>query len=224
MDSCTQHDVRLDAADGVALAVTLYRPVSEHQAPALIEAMAYCKDDVLERAHYRRLASKFGFAVCRVDLRGTGSSSGDATDEYPPEELDDLNDVIDWAATQLWSTGAVGMFGWSYSGFNAVKPPHGLWFTPPPAVGRRRRRLAQRDGAATSRDLRDRPQHVPADGPSATRPRHARRTTLEHRDSRKSAKFARNHLDLERDVLARTTTCRTEHGLAMAQHPWLSVP
>lgn len=59
--------------------------------------------------------------VCRLDVRGTGSSHGVATDEYPLSELDDLADVINWLATQPWSNGRVGMFGYSYSGFNSLQ-------------------------------------------------------------------------------------------------------
>jgi predicted acyl esterase len=79
-------------------------------------------------SEYERLCEEFGFAVARVDLRGTGSSDGLATDEYPPQELDDLADAIAWLAEAEWSTGRVGMWGTSYSGFNslqaaAIRPP-----------------------------------------------------------------------------------------------------
>jgi predicted acyl esterase len=33
---------------------------------------------------------EYGYAVARVDLRGTGSSEGVATDEYPASEQADL--------------------------------------------------------------------------------------------------------------------------------------
>ena len=69
--------------------------------------------------HYDELAAA-GFAVCRIDLRGTGSSGGIATDEYPDVERADVRDVIVWLAAQEWCTGRVGMFGTSYSGFNAL--------------------------------------------------------------------------------------------------------
>ena len=54
-------------------------------------------------------------------MRGTGSSSGDATDEYPPAEQADLVEVIAWLAAQEWCNGRVGMFGTSYSGFNSLQ-------------------------------------------------------------------------------------------------------
>ncbi len=84
--------------------------------------MPYRKDDLTAsyRDSYVRFADEAGFAVCRLDLRGTGSSGGTATDEYPDAERADLRDVIGWLATQPWSSGRVGMFGTSYSGFNSL--------------------------------------------------------------------------------------------------------
>ena len=54
--------------------------------PCLLEALPYRKDDLTSsyRREYVRLRDEHGYAVCRLDLRGTGSSGGDATDEYPP--------------------------------------------------------------------------------------------------------------------------------------------
>ncbi len=110
--------------DGTRLAADLYLPSGQRRAPVLLEALPYRKDDLTSESHaddYRRLRSEGGFAVCRLDLRGTGSSAGRATDEYPLSELDDLTDVIDWLADQGWSNGRVGMFGYSYSGFNSLQ-------------------------------------------------------------------------------------------------------
>jgi putative CocE/NonD family hydrolase len=59
--------------------------------------------------------------LCRLDIRGTGSSSGLATDEYTAEEHDDICQVIAWLAEQDWSNGRVGMYGTSWSGFNALQ-------------------------------------------------------------------------------------------------------
>ena len=53
--------------------------------PCLLEALPYRKDDLTSSyAEYLpQLRDEYGYAVCRLDLRGTGSSAGDATDEYP---------------------------------------------------------------------------------------------------------------------------------------------
>jgi uncharacterized protein len=108
--------------DGVRLAATLYLPDTDGPWPALLEALPYRKDDVLAKAEqYRRLRDEGDYAVCRVDLRGTGSSEGVAEGEYLPQEQDDLCEVIAWLADQDWSTGNVGMFGTSYSGFNSIQ-------------------------------------------------------------------------------------------------------
>ncbi|MEP9365359.1 CocE/NonD family hydrolase [Nocardioides sp. CN2-186] len=117
-------EVRIRMSDGVELAATLYLPDPESgPQPCLLEALPYRKDDLTSSyaAGYDDLRDRFGFAVCRVDVRGTGSSSGDALDEYQPAEQRDLPEVIAWLAEQDWCNGRVGMFGTSYSGFNSLQ-------------------------------------------------------------------------------------------------------
>ncbi|WP_424533769.1 CocE/NonD family hydrolase [Sphaerisporangium viridialbum] len=108
-------------ADGTRLAATLYLP-ERLPAPCLLEALPYRKDDVTYgyRTEYETLAAEHGYAVCRVDVRGTGSSQGVPEDEYPATEVADLCEVIAWLAAQEWCDGGVGMYGTSYSGFNAL--------------------------------------------------------------------------------------------------------
>jgi uncharacterized protein len=109
--------------DGVRLAATLYLPDSAPPFPVILEALPYRKDDITAYGtpEYRRLRDEGNYAVCRVDLRGTGSSEGIATDEYPSYEQRDLCDVIQWMADREWCTGSVGMYGTSYSGFNSIQ-------------------------------------------------------------------------------------------------------
>jgi predicted acyl esterase len=47
-------------------------------APVVLEALPYRKDDATAsyRPEYERLCGEYGYAVARVDLRGTGSSEG----------------------------------------------------------------------------------------------------------------------------------------------------
>ena len=118
-------------SDGARVAASLYVPDGDGPWPAVLEALPYRKDDDTAgyQVEYERLAAA-GYVVCRVDLRGTGSSEGIAEDEYPAVERTDLLTVIDWLATQAWSTGAVGMYGTSYSGFNAIQ----LAMERPPAL------------------------------------------------------------------------------------------
>lgn len=120
--------------DGTRLAADLWWPPGDRVGrAAILEALPYRKDDLTASSHsddYMRLSAHGGFVVCRLDLRGTGSSGGDATDEYPPVELDDLADVIAWLAAEPWSNGRVGMYGYSYSGFNSLQAA----CTRPPAL------------------------------------------------------------------------------------------
>jgi hypothetical protein len=99
----------------------------------LLEALPYRMDDLTASysSEYVRLCREGGFAVARVDLRGTGSSEGIAEDEYPAQEQADLTEVIAWLAAQEWSTGRVGMYGTSYSGFNSIQ----LAMERPPGLG-----------------------------------------------------------------------------------------
>lgn len=120
----TTREVRIPMPDGIELAATLYLPdPATGPQPCLLEALPYRKDDLTASyaTSYEQLRDRHGYAVCRVDLRGTGSSSGDATDEYPRTELTDLATVIGWLADQDWCDGQVGMWGTSYSGFNSLQ-------------------------------------------------------------------------------------------------------
>jgi predicted acyl esterase len=69
-----------------------------------------------------------GYIVIRVDSRGAGWSPG-FMEPNSPRELEDLYRCIEWAGTQPWSSGKVGMLGISYYARNqwnvaARKPPH----------------------------------------------------------------------------------------------------
>ena len=117
----TRRDEWIPMSDGARLAVTLYLPDSGAR-PCILEALPYRKDDLTAsfRPEYTRLRDEFDYAVARLDVRGTGSSSGRATDEYPYQEQRDLAEVIAWLAAQDWCDGNVGMYGTSYSGFNSL--------------------------------------------------------------------------------------------------------
>jgi len=118
-----REQVRIEMPDGVELSATLFFPdEGEGPWPALLEALPYRKDDVTSTArdYYGTLADA-GYVMCWLDLRGTGSSGGLATDEYTVVERRDLVTVIDWLATRSWSAETVGMFGTSYGGFNSLQ-------------------------------------------------------------------------------------------------------
>ncbi len=123
-DRAGRQEVRLPMDDGVELAATLWLPdPALGPQPCLLEALPYRKDDITSTyaSEYEQLCDDHGYAVCRLDLRGTGSSAGDAIDEYPAREQADLLIVIEWLAAQQWCSGSVGMWGTSYSGFNSLQ-------------------------------------------------------------------------------------------------------
>src|SRR5215216_6406133 len=70
-----------------------------------------------------------GYTWVQVDLRGFGGSSG-CLDWGGPGEQSDVVSAVEWAASQPWSTGAVGMYGKSYDGVTGLigvdKRPAGL--------------------------------------------------------------------------------------------------
>ncbi len=122
--SATEQEIRIPLADGEFLAATLYLPdPGLGPQPCLIEALPYRKDDLTSSYadSYRGLRDNHTFAVARIDVRGTGSSSGDALDEYQEAEQRDLPEAIAWLAEQDWCNGNVGMWGTSYSGFNSLQ-------------------------------------------------------------------------------------------------------
>ena len=91
--------------------------------PALLEYLPYRKHDgTHERdALTHPYLAGHGYAAVRVDIRGSGESEGVLDDEYSQPELDDALEVIAWLANQPWCSGAVGMFGISWGGFNALQ-------------------------------------------------------------------------------------------------------
>jgi predicted acyl esterase len=120
----TRRDAWVPMSDGTFLAISLYLPhESVGPQPCILEALPYRKDDMTSsyRPEYVRLRDEYRYAVARLDLRGTGSSGGRATDEYPEQEQRDLAEVLTWIATQAWCDGNVGMYGTSYSGFNSLQ-------------------------------------------------------------------------------------------------------
>ena len=69
-----------------------------------------------------------GYAIVRVDSRGTGRSPG-YVDPWSPRETQDLFECVQWCGVQDWSNGKVGLNGISYYAMNAwqvasLKPSH----------------------------------------------------------------------------------------------------
>ncbi|WP_437274533.1 CocE/NonD family hydrolase [Sorangium sp. So ce375] len=118
--------------DGCRLAARLWAPegADRKPVPAILEYIPYRKRDGT-RARDEPMHGYFaghGYAVLRVDLRGSGESDGLMWDEYLKQEQDDALEVIAWMAAQPWCDGNVGMMGKSWGGFNclqvaALRPP-----------------------------------------------------------------------------------------------------
>jgi putative CocE/NonD family hydrolase len=111
--------------DGTRLAARIWLPADAESAPvpAILEYIPYRKRD-LTRTRDEPMHAWFaghGYAAVRVDVRGAGDSEGILTDEYAEEEIADGVEVIAWIAAQRWCTGAVGMMGMSWGGFNALQ-------------------------------------------------------------------------------------------------------
>ena len=129
-------DARIRVRDGIHLSANLWLPVPDRDEPdrrfpAILEMIPYGKDNWRRNADVSRgewLAAR-GYALCRMDVRGTGSSEGIAFDEYTAAETQDGYDAVEWLAAQPWCDGKVGMWGISYGGFTSIqvaklRPPH----------------------------------------------------------------------------------------------------
>src|ERR1700683_4667619 len=111
--------------DGVKLAARIWIPANarQHPVPAIWNYCPYFarlftrSDDDAIFPYY----ASHGYACVRVDIRGSGDSQGKPLDEYVKQEQDDGVEIIKWIAAQHWCTGAVGMEGISWSGFNSLQ-------------------------------------------------------------------------------------------------------
>jgi uncharacterized protein len=117
--------VAVPLPDGTSLAARIWVPDSAHShpVPAILEYIPYRKNDlfaVSDHARYGYFAAH-GYAGVRLDIRGSGDSDGVLADEYAPQEQDDAVAAIAWIAAQPWCSGAIGMIGKSWGGFNALQ-------------------------------------------------------------------------------------------------------
>lgn len=111
--------------DGTQLAARMWLPKNslEDPVPAILNYLPYRKRDGT-RARDDPMMSWYaskGYAVLRVDMRGSGESDGHLADEYLEIEQDDAVEVIAWISRQPWCSGSVGIMGKSWGGFNALQ-------------------------------------------------------------------------------------------------------
>jgi len=147
---------RITMDDGLVLRADVYRPVADVRSPAILTYGIYAKGlayqdgyplqwEKMVADHPEILAGSsnkyqnwettdperwvpHGYAVVRVDSRGAGWSPG-LMDPGCPREIEDLCQCIEWAGTQPWSNGKVGLLGISYYAGNqwrvaGMHPPH----------------------------------------------------------------------------------------------------
>ena len=146
--------IRMD--DGVVLRADVYRTPGQEKHPVILSYGPYAKGLSFQQGYkgnWARLTKAApevlrnssnlyqnwelvdpekwvpdGYALVRVDSRGAGRSPG-FLDVWSAREAQDLYECIEWAGTQDWSNGKVGINGISYYAMNqwqagALKPPH----------------------------------------------------------------------------------------------------
>lgn len=115
----------IELPDGVRLAIRVWVPEDADRRPAsvILDSVPYRRSDgtAIGDAAWGTYFASRGFAFARVDLRGSGDSTGILEDEYTAQEQRDVERVIAWLADQSWCTGAVGMIGVSWGGFAALQ-------------------------------------------------------------------------------------------------------
>jgi len=149
-------DMPIPMDDGVVLRADLFRPVAEGQYPVVLSYGPYAKGLAFQEGYlsaWTRMTESYpetargstnkyqswelvdpekwvpdGYACLRIDSRGAGRSPG-YLDVWSPRETDDLYQCVEWAGTQPWSNGKVGINGISYYAMNqwtvaALQPPH----------------------------------------------------------------------------------------------------
>ncbi|MEX2647791.1 MAG: CocE/NonD family hydrolase [Alphaproteobacteria bacterium] len=111
--------------DGRRLAARVWLPEGAERVPvpAILEYIPYRKRDrqALEDQRVHGYLAGHGYACVRLDIAGSGDSEGVLLDEYLPSEQDDGFAAIAWIAAQPWCSGAVGMMGISWGGFNSLQ-------------------------------------------------------------------------------------------------------
>jgi uncharacterized protein len=127
-----QQDIMVAMRDGAHLATDIYRPGAGEQPtaerlPVLLHRTPYDKSDAAAVAIAEALA-KHGYVVVLQDTRGRHHSEG-VFEKYYVYDAYDGYDTIEWAATQPYCDGKVGMYGTSYAAHtqadaSKLAPPH----------------------------------------------------------------------------------------------------
>ena len=141
-------DVPIRMDDGLVLRADIFRPEQEGRYPAILSYGPYGKGlafqdgyktawEIMARENPDALAGSSnqyqnwevvdpekwvsdGYAVVRVDSRGAGRSPGYLCHNNA-RETRDICECVEWTAAQPWCSGAVGMIGISWGGFNGLQ-------------------------------------------------------------------------------------------------------
>jgi len=128
-------EIAVAMADGVRIATTATFPsldgstIAPGQFPVVLSITPYSRNGV-GGAPDRSLFATRGIIGVTADTRGTGGSEGNLDENYfSPLEARDGAELIEYFATQPYSSGKVGMAGGSYVGITQLmaagqRPPH----------------------------------------------------------------------------------------------------
>lgn len=122
-----ERDVKITMRDGVVLSADVRRPAAPGRWPVILMQTPYNKGTGLFASNAEYFTRR-GYATVIADVRGTGGSQG-AWDSFGEAEQRDGYELVEWAASQPWSDGNVGLAGASYLGLNQIltaaqHPPH----------------------------------------------------------------------------------------------------
>ena len=119
------HSVYVPMRDGVRLAVDYSLPQGlplSEKIPTLLLQTRYWRAmavKFMNDTSVDRYFTAYGYAVVKVDVRGSGASFGTWPYPWSPDEVKDGAEIVDWIVQQPWSNGKVGAFGTSYVGATA---------------------------------------------------------------------------------------------------------
>lgn len=116
--------IRIPMPDGVELAAVMVYPANAAPGESFPAVFLYNPYRGAETDGRRLLGffAEHGYYGLHIDVRGTGMSGGRTPhNEYSEVEQQDALYLIAWLASQHWCNGNVGIFGSSYSGFNAIQ-------------------------------------------------------------------------------------------------------
>ncbi len=118
-----RRDVRIPTTNpAVTLSGDLFLPVDAGPVPLLLAALPYRRDAAaLAGGFAERWFAARGYAYLLIDFRGVGSSDGVQRPAFDETEVEDALAAIDWAVTQPWCDGNVGMWGHSYGALMAMR-------------------------------------------------------------------------------------------------------